>query len=395
MTKYENQEDLAEFISVTAPVGQPVLRKSGKWTKEAACLPETQYLIMINHILLLIYTFKTGIRLKPNDGERGAETMPRQEVLNMLAGSDGYISGEKMSRMLNISRAAVWKSIKLLRREGYVISSKTNCGYKLEAVPDILDMEKIKASIKNGISELILADSVDSTNTALKKMAMDGAPEAAVFIADHQSAGRGRYGRSFISPKGRGIYMSILLRPERFDDLAGLTCMAAVAVCRTIDRLTEEKPEIKWTNDVLIGGKKLCGILTELSSEGESGEIRFVVIGIGLNVNHVKEDFPPELRDHVGSLYMAGAEAIDRSILAGELADNVLGMYRALRGNRAGFMDEYRRRCMTIGRKVEFARDNERLSGIAEGVEDDGALIVRLDGGEKLALRFGEVSIVV
>lgn len=321
--------------------------------------------------------------------------MTRQKILDILSGSGGeYVSGERISDMLGISRAAIWKSVRLLRQEGYIISSKTNRGYRLEALPDVLDPMRIKAMMKNTRAEILYFQSVDSTNDLMKKLAIEGLEENAVIIADHQTKGRGRYGRYFVSPKGKGIYMSILLRPENAEDISGLTCMTAVAVCRAVEGFSKEEPEIKWTNDVLLGGRKISGILTELSAEGESGEIRHVVIGIGVNANNEKGDFPPELRSVAGSLYMEGGKAVDRNRLAAEIIDNVLDMYENIKEKRREYMEEYRRRCVTLGKTVEFTRDNIRYKALAESIEDDGALVVRLESGERLSVRFGEVSII-
>lgn len=320
--------------------------------------------------------------------------MSKHRVLEKLRGSDDFVSGESISEILGISRAAVWKNVKLLRQEGYVISSKTNRGYKLEAEPDILETEKIAAAANCVIAGIHCCASVDSTNNELKKMALEGAAEGTVLIADHQTAGRGRFGRSFVSPKSRGIYMSILLKPESVADIAGLTCMTAVAICKAIKKVIDVEPDIKWPNDVLLGGKKVCGILTELSAEGESGEIRYVVVGIGVNVNHRTEDFPKELRDIAGSLYMTGGETVDRNVLAGQLISSVLNMYMNINTERSEYMDEYRRRCVTLGKTVEFYMENRSFMGEVKEIEEDGALVVRLEDGQRHVIRFGEVSIV-
>jgi BirA family biotin operon repressor/biotin-[acetyl-CoA-carboxylase] ligase len=321
--------------------------------------------------------------------------MSKQKILDILKSSgSGYVSGEQINDMLGISRAAVWKSVKLLRQEGYIISSKTNRGYKLKALPDILDAVKIKAMMKNTSAEIRYMESVDSTNNAMKKLALEGLEDNTVIIANHQSAGRGRYGREFISTRGKGIYMSILLKPERVEDIAGLTCMTAVAVCRAVEEYSKKEPKIKWTNDVLLGGRKICGILTELSAEGESGEIRYVIVGIGINVNHEQADFPAELRSTAGSLYMAQGQPVDRNRLAAELIDNVLYMYENIRQKRSEYMQEYRKRCVTLGKTVEFSRDNKPIKGLAESIEDDGTLTVLLKSGQRLAVKFGEVSII-
>ncbi|NLO46778.1 MAG: biotin--[acetyl-CoA-carboxylase] ligase [Clostridiales bacterium] len=320
--------------------------------------------------------------------------MSKNEILKILEENDGFVSGEEISGKLGVSRAAVWKAIKLLRQEGYVINSRTNRGYKLESSPQVLDCGLIGGMQTDSSVQVVCVKSVDSTNNALKKMALDGAPEGMVLVADHQTSGRGRLGRSFVSPKGKGVYMSILLKPEFIGDIAGLTCMTAVAVINAIEKIAGTTLDIKWTNDILLAGKKLCGILTELSTEGESGGVRFAIIGIGVNVNQEVSDFPPELREKACSLYSAHGVMQDRNRIAGEIVLRFFDMYRSLKENRRKVMSEYRKKCVTIGNIVAYTRDGKQLRALAETVDFEGALVVRKDNGQLDKLRFGEVSIV-
>jgi BirA family biotin operon repressor/biotin-[acetyl-CoA-carboxylase] ligase len=319
--------------------------------------------------------------------------MSRFEVLRILSENDGFISGEAVSKRLGISRAAVWKAIRHLRQEGYIIASRTNRGYCLMARPQLLNGAEIQSVVADDTIRISCMDSVDSTNTALKKLALSGASEGTVLIADYQSEGRGRLGRSFISQKGKGVYLSMLVKPEQLGDIAGLTCMTAVAVCRSIEKLTDVGLEIKWTNDVLLAQKKICGILTELSAEGESGGIRFVVVGIGVNVSQELSDFPPELRGTACSLYAQLGTILDRNRVAGEIIRCFFEMYRDLKNKREAFMAEYRRRCVTLGSMIEYTRDGKKTHAMALTVDDEGALIIKEKNGEQHALRFGEVSI--
>ena len=232
--------------------------------------------------------------------------MSRESVLSLLRESGReYLSGEAMSRRLGISRAAVWKAIEALRQEGYEISSAPNRGYRLEAAPDRLREGELAGPLAGCLvgRRLLCLDTVDSTNTECKRQAMAGAEEGLVVIADEQTGGRGRLGRSFQSPKGCGLYLSALLRPRLEPaQVTDFTAWVAVAVCDGIEAACGVRPQIKWTNDIILGGKKLVGILTELGLESESNALEYLVPGIGINANHRPEDFTPEIksdRSHV------------------------------------------------------------------------------------------------
>lgn len=237
----------------------------------------------------------------------------------------------------------------------------------------------------------IYLDEIDSTNNELKKMAALGAEEGTVLIADRQTAGRGRLGRSFESRSGMGAWVSLLLRPDKAEALESLTCAAAVAVRRTVMALTKLDCKIKWTNDLVLNGRKICGILTEYTVSGGSG---YAVIGAGLNINQDIEDFAPELREKAGSLYLETGVKRDCRRIAEAMARAIYEAYLELDEKREEYMEEYRSSCMTLGRRVEFTLGGKTLRGKAQSIGRDGSLGILLDNGEMFSLRFGEASVI-
>lgn len=235
-------------------------------------------------------------------------------------------------------------------------------------------------------------DSIDSTNTRAKQMAADGAPYGTVLIADHQTGGRGRLGRTFQSPSGMGIYMSVILRPQcRPEHLMHLTCAAAVAACDAIEAAVGLRPGIKWTNDLVHSSRKLAGILTELSVE--AGTVNCAVIGIGINCCQQETDFAPDIRAVAGSLAMVAGRQIDRAKVATALIDQLQRMDRTLLEGKAAAMERYRQDCITIGRDISLVRGDELRHGHAVGVDDEGALLVSFPDGHVEAVNSGEVSV--
>ena len=236
---------------------------------------------------------------------------------------------------------------------------------------------------------VIFEDCVGSTNTALKELAGNGAAHGTVLIARRQTGGRGRLGRSFESPAG-GRYMSMLLRtalpPER---TVTVTPLAAIAVCRAVERVCGLKPEIKWPNDVELGGKKLCGILTEMSAEETGARL---VLGIGVNLNTSAEDFSPELRDTACSIYSRTGRKTDIAAFAGELIRELDTLFPAWEKDSRVFLPEYRRRCSTVGQDILMLQNGLSRPARAVGINDDMSLRVIASSGE-MSLRFGEVSV--
>ena len=236
-------------------------------------------------------------------------------------------------------------------------------------------------------------DSIDSTNTRAKELAAQGAPHGTVLIADHQTGGRGRLGRSFLSPAGTGVYLSVILRPGCAPgQLMHLTCAAAVAMCDAVEEAAGFRPGIKWTNDLVYKNRKIAGILTELRI-GPNGLVDYAVVGIGINCCQQEEDFPPELRTMAGSLAMVSGKAVDRAEVAAAMIRALHEMDRHLT-DKAGFMDRYRRDCITVGREISLLKaDGSVRHGTALSVDDEGALVVRFRDGTTEAVSSGEVSV--
>ncbi|GKH64358.1 bifunctional ligase/repressor BirA [Eubacteriales bacterium] len=318
----------------------------------------------------------------------------KQSVLRALGEARGAsVSGEVLAQSLGVSRAAVWKAIKSLQGEGYRISAGTNRGYRLEEYPDLLTAEGISAMLPLELAQLDLRvfDEIDSTNLEAKRLAMTGLSRCAV-IADRQTAGRGRLGRSFYSPPGCGIYTSLLLRPrpDQLADVTLLTTAAGVAVCRALQKAAGVQAEIKWVNDLYLNGKKICGILTEGVTDFESGMIESIVIGYGVNFRD-DAHLPEELRPIVGSVFGAEPPTVTRSALAAAMLAELLPLAEDL--SSRSFLPEYRRRSMLLGREIVFSRAGGRFAAVAERIDDNGGLVVRLPDGSRETLRSGEVSV--
>ena len=237
-------------------------------------------------------------------------------------------------------------------------------------------------------------DTIDSTNNEAKRMAQQGAPHGTVLIAGTQTAGRGRMGRSFCSPNGMGIYLSVLLRPGcKPDQLMHLTCAAAVAMCEAVERAAGLCPGIKWTNDLVCGKKKLGGILTELSVNPVSGLTDYAIIGVGINCRQRPEDFPPELRDMATSVCLALGADISPARLAAAMIESLAAMNDRLLADKHRILDAYRDRCITLGQDVVAVRGGTRRYGTALDLDPDGGLIVRFADGSIQSVSSGEVSI--
>lgn len=254
----------------------------------------------------------------------------KDRVLRLLESAGGAcISGAQIAAELQISRTAVWKAINTLREEGWQIDAATNKGYALAAENDVLSISRILLLLNEkaaGFSaQMQLLSAPDSTNQTAKALALEGAPHGTVLLADRQQNGRGRRGHSFFSPSG-GLYMSMILLPEhyRFVRTEAYMAFAAVAVCAAIESVCRLSPQIKPVNDILLGGKKICGILTEAVADLESGDLGWIVLGIGINVRTAPEDFPPELREIAGSLRESRVSGL-RCRLAAELMNRILG----------------------------------------------------------------------
>ncbi len=321
----------------------------------------------------------------------------KETVLKILREASGDVSGEQISRLLGVSRAAVWKAIEALRAEGYAISSAPRRGYRLEQPTQELCAREVIRHLPANLpwrDRVVFLSSVDSTNNYLKTLAAQGAQEGSVVIADMQTGGRGRRGRGFHSPAGMGVYLSALLRPKcPPTELMHLTCAVAEAMCSAVEDAAGFRPRIKWTNDLVSENKKLAGILTELSVEAESGETQYAVIGVGINCCQKADDFPAPIRDVAASLSMVTGKPIDRNVLAAAMIRALYAMHTSLLTDKDAIMRAYRRDCITIGADVSIVRASETRYAHAFGVDDSGALLVRFADGSEEAVNSGEVSV--
>lgn len=310
----------------------------------------------------------------------------KQKILNIIKNAGGYISGEKISEQTGISRAAVWKHIKSLKQAGYEIDSVTNKGYRFISSPDLLCEKEIADALNTEFTgqNLFIYEETDSTNERAKTNSSQA--DGSVFIAEVQNHGKGTRGRGWVSPKGSGIWHSILLKPDIPPlEAAQVTLVAGIAVCEAIGL----NSEIKWPNDIVIGGKKICGILTEMSSE--KNMINYIVCGIGINVN--TESFPDEIAHRATSMYIESGKKYVRN----ELIAKVLNMFeyyykKFLDEGLEVMIEEYKKHCITIGRKVSVNFKKETVTGTALDVDKTGALVVETDNGI-IHVTSGEVSV--
>ena len=323
--------------------------------------------------------------------------MLKDDVLKLISRERSYISGEAISHKLGVSRAAVNTAVKALREDGYEIESSTNKGYLLISSPDILSKGSVSVHLPdNRPGDLLVFDSVDSTNNVLKDMASKGAVSGTVVIADQQTGGKGRRGRSFASPSGAGIYLSYLFKPDSgFDKISDLTSWTAVAVSDAIRSAYNLDSQIKWVNDLLMNRKKICGILTEVTVEGESGFIDTCIIGIGVNVN--EEEFPPEISEIATSISMEnGGKKFVRSGLAAEIIKS-MDKLASNWPQDPYYLERYRELNITTGSRItafpQMTENGQGRTGKAIAINEDFSLKVEFDDGSVENLRSGEVSV--
>lgn len=321
----------------------------------------------------------------------------RNVIIEFLkSAGDDFISGESIAGDLGISRTAVWKHIQKLRESGYEILSHARRGYKLKDAPDLLLPSEIQFELDTEIigKEMDYHPSVDSTNRVAKALAHHGAAEGTIVVAEEQHNGKGRFDRKFFSPRGKGIWFSIILRPNFSPHEAPqFTLMAAVAIAEAMKRFNL-KPEIKWPNDILFEGRKIVGILTEMTCE--LGRINYVVIGVGINVNISRDEFPEELRDIAASLLEMNGEEISRVEFFRTVLEEFDKIYRQV--NNSGFDEvfaRWREYNITLGKKVlvnSAINDGESFTGEAVDLTAEGALIVETEEGRRMVYS-GDVSI--
>lgn len=321
--------------------------------------------------------------------------MSVKDRLLPLLGDRGedYLSGEDAARILGVSRNAVWKAVSALKEDGYDIEAVTNRGYRLRAGGDVLSSAEIEKNLTSirGKLNIEVKKTVTSTNALLKEKASAGAPEGTVLIALSQTAGRGRFTRSFFSPADSGIYMSILLRPRISAENATLiTTAAAVAVAEAAENLSGRKTGIKWVNDVLIDGKKICGILTEASLNIESGELDYAVLGIGLNVYEPEDGFPDQIKNIAGAIFKERG-AGQKSRLAAAVLEGFFKYYESL--SERSFLSAYKERCIVLGKQINVLSQDGSRPATALDIDENCRLCVKYSDGSQTLLSSGEVSI--
>lgn len=320
----------------------------------------------------------------------------KEDVLQALENNrGGDVSGEQLARELGVSRAAVWKAIKLLKEQGYPIEAATNRGYRLSGEADIVSAQSIRAFLPPKYRDMAmeLFEITDSTNLQAKQRSAQGIAVPALFVAGQQTKGRGRFGRSFVSDKGCGIYMSLLLKPSRemLSDVTLVTVAAAAVVCGVIERLCGKSASIKWVNDVYINEKKGCGILTEAVTDFESGTVDSVVVGIGINYRE-NSAMPPEVKRIAGAVYKTDETAkISRAQIIAAVTAGVLDCWNEL--SKREFLPYYREKSFLLGKEIVFSKQEKIYAATAEDIDNDGELIVKLENGQIERLRSGEVSI--
>jgi len=317
------------------------------------------------------------------------------QVLRILEENRGKtVSGEKMAAALGLSRAAVWKAAAALKDRGFRIEAGPSRGYALLSDNNRLRPETVHRHLHTA-EPLVLryAEEAGSTNDLCKAAAAEGEAEGLVVFAERQTAGKGRRGRSFLSPAGTGVYLSILLRPKLpAEEAVAVTGIAAVAAARAIEDVSGQEAGIKWVNDIWLSGKKVCGILTEAAMDMESGGLEYAVLGIGVNAYPPPGGFPPELRDIAGAVFPGKPEDDERSRLMAAILDRFFPLYRALPGK--AWLEEYRRRSLLTGREVRFTQGGEERRGLVLGIDDAARLLLRLEDGTETALSSGEVTLV-
>ena len=317
------------------------------------------------------------------------------QILALFEKNKGeYFSGEEIAEKLSVSRAAVWKAVNNLRSEGYHIDAVPNKGYSLSVETDILSVQGIQKYLHPVCSciQLDVLPTLDSTNTMVREKAAAGVPEGYTVIANGQTKGRGRSGRSFYSPPDTGIYMSLLLRPHRYTagQAARLTTMAAVAICEAIETVSGEKAQIKWVNDIYVAGKKVSGILTEASVGLEDGFVEYAVLGIGINVSMPESGFPEELEEIAGAVFRE-AQSDAKNRLAAEFLNCFMTYYTA--SGQADYVENYRSRSLVIGREIQVISPGGSRKAFALDVDKECHLIVKYEDGTTEDLSSGEISV--
>ncbi|PQP82002.1 biotin--[acetyl-CoA-carboxylase] ligase [Paenibacillus sp. PCH8] len=318
-----------------------------------------------------------------------------EELLHMLLNADGqFVSGEEISRNLSISRTAVWKHVNKLREMGYEFEAVSRKGYRLVTKPDSIDATALQLALNTTVfgRKAVLLASTSSTQGDVLKLAEQGQGEGAVVIAEEQTVGRGRFGRKWFSPAGKGIWMSVLLRPDLpLQNTPQLTLLTGVAVCRAVRACTGADAGIKWPNDLLIDGRKVCGILLE--STVEDHQVRYCIAGIGVDVNFDPGDYPEELSTIATSLKMETGQTVDRTKLAAAILTELEQLYYLYQNEGFGVISAlWEALSVSINREITVTNHQGTIEGLAIGLDPSGALVVEKHSGEYVLVISGEIS---
>jgi BirA family biotin operon repressor/biotin-[acetyl-CoA-carboxylase] ligase len=313
----------------------------------------------------------------------------QERIIQFLKESDGYISGEEISQRLKMSRAAIWKYMQELRAQGYEIAAVPHLGYQLVTGPDKLLSYEIQSGLNTKVigKKVIVMETVSSTMDEAFRLGNENCQEGTVVCAEAQSKGRGRLGREWVSPKTKGLYFSFVLRPSLpLSQLGQLTLMSAVALAEAVESISDLKPLIKWPNDVLLGNRKLAGILTELRAE--SDQVKFVIVGIGFNINTSSNHLPPG----ASSLKVAARRSFDRAeVFQAILRSLDRGYVKLLAHGFAEIMEEWKKRSATLNKRVRITDSAGIVEGQAIDLDEDGALLIRKDNGLIVKKSAGDV----
>ncbi len=323
-------------------------------------------------------------------------TSPSVAILRLFREQGGYVSGEMISRELNVSRTAIWKQINTLRKAGYVIEAVPSRGYHLLSAPDLLTSAEVAAQLDAAVMgrRMVCLDRTTSTNTDAFRLAEQGAHEGTLVLAESQNGGKGRLGRVWSSPPGVNLYCSVVLRPIIMPHEAPqLTFLSAVAVARSIEQVTGLAPEIKWPNDVLIKGRKVAGLLNEMSAETDA--VNFVILGIGVNLNMSEEQFPPDLRYPATSLLLEIGHPVGRAGFCAVMLNELDRLYADFCARGFGpVREEWQIRCNAHGRELSVSDGGaEVVRGTFAGIDGSGALLVRGTGGTISKILSGDVRV--
>jgi BirA family biotin operon repressor/biotin-[acetyl-CoA-carboxylase] ligase len=323
-------------------------------------------------------------------------TTPSAAILRLFREQGGFVSGEMISRELHVSRTAIWKQINALRKAGYVIQAVPSRGYQLMSAPDLLTSAEVAAQLDAAVvgRRIVFLEETSSTNGDAFRLAEQGGEEGTVVLADSQNGGKGRMGRVWTSPAGVNLYCSVILRPGGMPyEAPQLTFLSAVAVARAIERVSALRPEIKWPNDVLIRGRKVAGLLNEMSAETDG--INFVILGIGVNLNMTGEQFPSDLRHPATSLLLESGRPVGRARFCAAMLNELDHLYAAFRANGFGpVREEWQRRCNAHGRELAVSDGGaEIVRGMFAGIDGSGALLVSGTDGTVSKILSGDVRV--